>query len=102
MRFKKIYSLIIAGSILLASSASAQTEKECFEKVSRGIFKFNQGFDNVILEPVAKAYNKLPEPIRNGTGNFTSNIATLLSVPNHVLQGNFRSAGLFNYIFDFI
>ena len=93
MRFKKIYSLIIAGSILLASSASAQTEKECFEKVSRGIFKFNQGFDNVILEPVAKAYNKLPEPIRNGTGNFTSNIATLLSVPNHVLQGNFRSAG---------
>ena len=93
MRFKKIYSLIIAGSILLASSASAQTEKECFEKVSRGIFKFNQGFDNVILEPVAKAYNKLPEPIRNGTGNFTSNIATLLSIPNHVLQGNFRSAG---------
>ena len=93
MRFKKIYSLIIAGSILLASSASAQTEKECFEKVSRGIFKFNQGFDNIILEPVAKAYNKLPEPIRNGTGNFTSNIATLLSVPNHVLQGNFRSAG---------
>ena len=93
MRFKKIYSLIIAGSILLASSASAQTEKECFEKVSRGIFKFNQGFDNVVLEPVAKAYNKLPEPIRNGTGNFTSNIATLLSIPNHVLQGNFRSAG---------
>ena len=93
MRFKKIYSLIIAGSILLASSASAQTEKECFEKVSRGIFKFNQGFDNAILEPVAKAYNKLPEPVRNGTGNFTSNIATLLSIPNHVLQGNFRSAG---------
>tara|TARA_B100002052_G_C15854531_1_gene586782 strand:- start:582 stop:1325 length:744 start_codon:yes stop_codon:yes gene_type:complete len=93
MRFKKIYSLILLGSILLASSASAQTEKECFEKVSRGIFKFNQGFDNAILEPVAKAYNKLPEPVRNGTGNFTSNIATLLSIPNHVLQGNFRSAG---------
>ena len=93
MRFKKIYSLILLGSILLASSASAQTEKECFEKVSRGIFKFNQGFDNAILEPVAKAYNKLPEPVRNGTGNFTSNIATLLSIPNHLLQGNFRSAG---------
>lgn len=93
MRFKKIYSLILLGSILLASSASAQTEKECFEKISRGIFKFNQGFDNAILEPVAKVYNKLPEPVRNGTGNFTSNIATLLSIPNHVLQGNFKSAG---------
>ena len=68
-------------------------DKECFEKVSRGIFKFNQGFDNIILEPVAKAYNKLPEPIRKGTGNFTSNVATLLSIPNHLLQGEVRLAG---------
>tara|TARA_B100001057_G_C22578964_1_gene844194 strand:+ start:252 stop:869 length:618 start_codon:yes stop_codon:yes gene_type:complete len=50
-------------------------------------------FDNAILEPIAKGYNKLPEPIRNGTSNFTSNIATLLSIPNHVLQGNFKGAG---------
>ena len=93
MRFKKLLILVCSTFLVLAVSANAETNKECFEKVSRGIFKFNQGFDNVILEPVAKAYNKLPEPIRNGTGNFTSNIATLLSVPNHVLQGNFRSAG---------
>ena len=50
-------------------------------------------FDNIILEPVAKVYNKLPEPVRNGTGNFTSNIATLLSIPNHLLQGKLSSAG---------
>ena len=95
MRFKKlqvIFSLIVLN-ILLAVSANAEAENECFEKVSRGIFKFNQGFDNVILEPVAKVYNKLPEPIRNGTGNFTSNIATLLSIPNHLLQGELRLAG---------
>ena len=36
------------------------------------------GFDKAILKPIAKGYNKLPEPIKNGTGNFTSNIATLL------------------------
>ena len=52
-------------------NASAETENECFENVSRGIFKFNKGFDNLVLEPVAKVYNKLPEPVRNGTGNFT-------------------------------
>ena len=67
--------------------------KNASEKVSRGIFKFNQGLDDVILEPVAKAYNKLPEPIREGTSNFTSNIATLLSIPNHLLQGELRLAG---------
>ncbi len=95
MEFKKIqilfYSIIL--NICFVVSANAEAENECFEKVSRGIFKFNQGFDNAILEPVAKAYNKLPEPIKNGTGNFTSNIATLLSIPNHLLQGELRLAG---------
>ena len=95
MRFKKLQVIfyLIVLNILLAVSANAEAENECFEKVSRGIFKFNQGFDNVILEPVAKVYNKLPEPVRNGTGNFTSNIATLLSIPNHLLQGELRLAG---------
>ena len=93
MNCKKLYILASAILLILAVNANADTEKECFEKVSRGIFKFNQGFDNIILEPVAKLYNKLPEPIRNGTGNFTSNIATLLSVPNHLLQGEVRLAG---------
>ena len=94
MGFKKIQIITcsIILNICLVVNANAEAEKECFEKVSRGIFKFNQGFDNVILEPVAKAYNKLPEPIRNGTGNFTSNIATLLSIPNHLLQGEIRLA----------
>ena len=94
MTIKRFNTLILSVLFIFFSvNASAQTEKECFEKASRGIFKFNQGFDNVILEPVAKLYNKLPEPIKNGTGNFTSNIATLLSIPNHLLQGEIKSAG---------
>ena len=92
MSFKKI-NLTICFIFLIFSVSANANDKECFEKVSRGIFKFNQGFDNIILEPVAKAYNKLPEPIRKGTGNFTSNVATLLSIPNHLLQGEVRLAG---------
>ena len=93
MEFKKLHLIIFSIFLVFSVSANAQTGKECFEKVSRGIFKFNQGFDNVILEPVAKGYNKLPEPVRKGTSNFTSNIATLLSIPNHLLQGEIRLAG---------
>ena len=93
MEFKKLLLIICSIFIILSVNANAQTDKECFEKVSRGIFKFNQGFDNVILEPIAKGYNKLPEPVRKGTSNFTSNIATLLSIPNHLLQGEIRLAG---------
>ena len=59
MGFKKIqiilYSILI--NIFILVSANAQSENECFEKLSRGVFKFNQGFDNIILEPVAKVYN---------------------------------------------
>ena len=91
MRFMKIITLFFGIMILITSESVASDE--CFEKTSRAIFKFNMGFDNAILEPIAKGYNKLPEPIKNGTSNFTSNIATLLSIPNHFLQGNLKGAG---------
>ena len=91
MGIKKLIVLTLIAFLSLGSFASAN-EKECFEKVSRGVFKFNQGFDNYIFEPIAKGYNKLPEPIKKGTGNFTSNIATLLSIPNYILQGELKSA----------
>ena len=93
MEFKKVHLIICSIFLIFTVNANAQADKECFEKVSRGIFKFNEGFDNVILEPIAKGYNKLPEPVRKGTSNFTSNIATLLSIPNHLLQGEIRLAG---------
>ena len=93
MSLKKIIILISASVFLLSTNLSAETEKDCFEKVSRGVFKFNQGFDKAILKPIASVYNKLPDPIKDGTGNFTSNIATLLTVPNHILQGQWRLAG---------
>ena len=91
MNFGKNIITISIITTLIASNVAAQNE--CFEKTSRAIFKFNTGFDNVILEPLAKSYNKLPEKIKKGTGNFTSNIATLLSIPNHLLQGNIKGAG---------
>ena len=93
MRYKKITILFSALFLLLSPNLHAEQQKECFEKVSRGIFKFNKGFDRAILRPIAKGYNNLPEPIKTGTGNFTSNLGTLLTIPNHLLQGQWRLAG---------
>ena len=93
MNFKKIIILISASILLLSTSLRAETEKEWFEKVSRSIFKFNQVVDKAVLKPIASGYNKLPDSIKKGTGNFTSNIGTLLTVPNHILQGQWRLAG---------
>ena len=86
---------IILPIFLLVSfvAPKANAAEECFEEVSRSIFKFNMAFDDVILKPVAKGYNKLPDPIKKGASNFTSNIAVLLSIPNSLLQGNIKQAG---------
>tara|TARA_Y100000389_G_scaffold117002_1_gene114207 strand:- start:645 stop:1385 length:741 start_codon:yes stop_codon:yes gene_type:complete len=89
-KFKKLASILI---ISLLSISSAKATGECFEDTSRAIFKFNMAFDDKILEPIAKGYNKLPDPIKIGTSNFTSNIGTLMSIPNNILQGNFKQLG---------
>tara|TARA_B100001063_G_C16754148_1_gene552084 strand:+ start:932 stop:1675 length:744 start_codon:yes stop_codon:yes gene_type:complete len=90
---KKFRTIAAVMSFILIAANEVKATEECFERTSRAIFKFNMAFDGAILEPVAKGYNKLPEPIRKGTSNFTSNIGTLLSIPNNVLQGNFMQLG---------
>ena len=82
--------IIIFLSLFMTFGANAADE--CFEKTSRAMFKFNMSLDRAILRPIAISYNKLPKQIKDGTGNFTSNIATL-SIPNHLLQGNLKGAG---------
>ena len=89
---KQIFTFVFI-ILFISSGSSIASEKECFEKTSRAVFKFNQGLDNIVIGPIARGYNKLPAPIRKGTSNFTSNIAKLLSVPNHLLQGNISEAG---------
>ena len=67
--------------------------KDCFEKVNRATFKFNQALDGVIFEPLAKAYRVLPSPVRAGTSNALDNLSNLVTIPNNVLQGEFKKAG---------
>jgi phospholipid-binding lipoprotein MlaA len=89
-------NLKILTSVLIISFFSISSTKaaeECFENTSRAVFKFNMAFDDMILEPIAEGYNKLPDPIKSGTSNFTSNIGTLLSIPNNLLQGNIKQLG---------
>jgi len=81
------------GSEELKGSESGNSAKECFEGVSRAMFKLNYGLDKVIFQPVAKGYRALPSPVRKATGNITNNLRSLLTVSNNVLQGNLKRAG---------
>ena len=94
MRNLKNFTVILPiVALTFFASRNAKTAEECFEGASRAIFKFNMALDDIILEPLAKGYNKLPSPIRTGTSNFTSNLATLMSIPNNILQGNLKQLG---------
>ena len=94
-------------SLMLVSGASADTDgqntmskkspgkvRDCFESLNRATFSLNQGLDKVIFKPVAKGYRKLPSPIRSGTSNALENISSLLTIPNNILQGEFKKAGI--------
>jgi len=91
--FKKFKFIGLVSLLIVFSVQNAKPAEECFEKTSRAIFKFNMALDDIIIEPIAKGYNKLPKPIKSGTSNFTSNIGTLLSIPNNILQGDFKQFG---------
>ena len=93
MYSKKFIRVLCLSLMLNFSISSAKATEECFEGVSRAMFSFNMAFDDIILEPIAKGYNKLPKPLKKGTSNFSSNIATLLSIPNNLLQGNIKQLG---------
>ena len=90
---KKLIGALSLSFVIYFSTNVAKATDECFESVSRAVFSFNMAFDDIILEPIAKGYNKLPKPLKTGTSNFTSNIATLLSIPNNLLQGNMKQLG---------
>ena len=91
--FKFLKIILPTFLIISFTTSNVKTAEECFEGVSTSVFKFNMAFDKAILKPIAKGYNKLPDPIKEGTSNFTSNIATLLSIPNSLLQGNIKQVG---------
>tara|TARA_B100000401_G_C52739082_1_gene687364 strand:- start:400 stop:1191 length:792 start_codon:yes stop_codon:yes gene_type:complete len=102
IKFVKIIFLVlfftsnaIAGSDgELQLSEKKKSTKDCFEKLNRATFSLNQSLDKAILKPVAKGYRSLPTPIKKGTGNVLNNLSNLITIPNNVLQGDFKLAGI--------
>ena len=74
-------------------ASSAPVNPDPFEKINRGIFKFNQDFDEAILVPFARGYRKnLHKNIRLGIYNFFSNAAEGRNMVNSLLQGKIHRA----------
>ena len=98
--FSQLQTLnVLAGSdgtpeLSKKNSAEKQEVKDCFEIINRGIFAFNQGLDKVLFKPLAKGYRVLPQPIRSGTSNVLNNLSNVVTIPNNILQGQLKNAGI--------
>ena len=104
--FKKI-ALILITTLALTLNVSASSDgnlvlkkneptevKDCFEGLNRATFKFNQSLDSIVFQPIANVYRKLPSPARTGVSNSLENLSHLTTIPNNILQGDFKQAGI--------
>jgi len=104
--FRKII-IITLSIILLALNANAGSDgelvlkknepseiKDCFENLNRATFAFNQALDGIVFKPVASAYRILPSPVRSGVSNSLDNLSNLVTIPNNILQGDFKKASI--------
>jgi phospholipid-binding lipoprotein MlaA len=86
--------LTVLGLLLLAGCASTGEERDPrdpWEGLNRGVYKFNDTFDEYLARPVARAYVKvLHQEIRTRIGNFFSNLQDPLISLNNLLQGKFE------------
>ena len=72
---------------------ASTANKDPLEGINRGVYKFNDVADRAVIKPVATAYKTVtPSPIRKGVSNFFSNIGTLTTIINDLLQFKFAHA----------
>ncbi|MDC3126770.1 VacJ family lipoprotein [Candidatus Pelagibacter sp.] len=81
------------GQLVLEKNQPSEV-KDCFEKINRATFAFNQVLDGIIFKPVASAYRVLPSPVKAGVSNSLDNLSNLVTIPNNILQGEIKKAGI--------
>ena len=104
--FRKLI-LVTVSILMLSVNANAGSDgelvlkknqptdvKDCFESLNRVTFAFNQALDGAIFKPVASAYRVLPSPLKTGVSNSLENLSTLVTIPNNILQGEIKKAGM--------
>lgn len=96
---------VLASVLTTASCASTgnnnpHEDNDSLESYNRAVFKFNYQVDKYVLKPIAEGYRDITsESVRNRVNSFLSNIKEPLYAGNHLLQGNFKQAGIEVYRF---
>ena len=88
------FAATAALAVLATGCATSNTPGDPLEGFNRAMFSFNEGFDNVVMKPVASGYKAVaPEPVRNCVRNVFANIEDIFNGINSLLQGKVGDAG---------
>ncbi len=80
-------------SLVQAQVLAEEQNIDPLEKFNRSMFALNDGFDQILLRPVAQVYHILmPDIAERGVGNFFANLYDANAAFNAVLQGRFEGA----------
>ena len=90
-------NLKLSACALLAAGTPAQAgddQHDPYEGFNRAMFAVNEGFDKVVVKPLAVVYDEaIPLPAKSGVGNFFDNIADVRNALNNTLPGKLSEAG---------
>ena len=89
-----LFGLLLALAGCASIPSGKPDPKDPWERFNRSVFNFNETLDRAIAKPVAKGYVKVtPRVVRLGISNAYSNLDTVPTIINDVLQGKFGQAG---------
>lgn len=94
-RLRLIAICVIASLGMLGGCASTGSgdPRDPLEPLNRGIFKFNDGVDTVLMKPVAEIYQGVVPPlVQTGVSNVFANLNDVVVALNNLLQGKFSEA----------
>ncbi len=77
----------------ITNNNDTNNNKDPFELLNRAMYHFNDIVDRVALKPIATLYSDIvPKPLKKGISNIFTNIDTVPTIINDVLQANFYQA----------
>ena len=88
---------VTTGCASFGGTPPASLDEETWDPVepfNRAMFSFNEKLDQWLLKPVAKGYDwALPGAVKQGIGNFFSNLLQPRVIVNDLLQGKLAQSG---------
>jgi len=91
LRLAAVCAIVSLG--VFSGCATTNDPRDPLEVLNRGVYKFNDGVDTMLLKPAAEIYQGVIPPIaRTGVRNVFNNLNDVVVALNNLLQGKFTEA----------